>query len=54
MPAAFFQKETGTQFTLVPYRGVAPLIQDLVAGQIDFSFSTQDQLPLMRAGSIKA
>jgi tripartite-type tricarboxylate transporter receptor subunit TctC len=22
---AFFQKETGTQFTLVPYRGVAPL-----------------------------
>ena len=21
---AFFQKETGTQFTLVPYRGVAP------------------------------
>jgi tripartite-type tricarboxylate transporter receptor subunit TctC len=26
----------------------------LVAGQIDFSFSTQDQLPLMRAGSIKA
>jgi tripartite-type tricarboxylate transporter receptor subunit TctC len=50
----FFQKETGTQFTLVPYRGVAPLIQDLVAGEIDFSFSTQDQLPLMRAGSIKA
>jgi tripartite-type tricarboxylate transporter receptor subunit TctC len=51
---AFFQKETGTQFTLVPYRGVAPLIQDLVAGQIDFTFSTQDQLPLMRAGSVKA
>src|SRR5271170_1456069 len=50
----FFQKETGTQFTLVAYRGVAPLIQDLVAGQIDFSFSTQDQLPLIRAGSIKA
>jgi tripartite-type tricarboxylate transporter receptor subunit TctC len=51
---AFFQKETGTQFTLVPYRGVAPLIQDLVAGEIDFSFSTQDQLPLKRTGSIKA
>jgi tripartite-type tricarboxylate transporter receptor subunit TctC len=26
----------------------------LVAGEIDFSFSTQDQLPLIRAGSIKA
>jgi tripartite-type tricarboxylate transporter receptor subunit TctC len=51
---AFFQKTTGTQFTLVPYRGVAPLMQDLVAGEIDFSFSTQDQLPLIRAGSIKA
>jgi tripartite-type tricarboxylate transporter receptor subunit TctC len=51
---AFFQKETGTQFTLVPYRGVGPLIQDLVAGLIDFTFSTQDQLPLMRAKSIKA
>jgi tripartite-type tricarboxylate transporter receptor subunit TctC len=51
---AFFQKETGTQFTLVPYRGVAPAIQDLVGGQIDLLFSTLDALPLVRAGSIKA
>ncbi len=51
---AFFQKETGTQFTLVPYRGVAPAIQDLVAGQIDLLFSTPEALPLARAGSIKA
>ena len=51
---AFFQKETGTQFTLVPYRGVAPAIQDLVAGQIDLLFSQPDALPLARAGSIKA
>src|SRR5580704_4807682 len=50
----FFQKETGTRFTLVPYRGGAPAMTDLVAGQIDFSFHTPDQLPLMRAGSIKA
>jgi tripartite-type tricarboxylate transporter receptor subunit TctC len=50
----FFQKETGTQFTLVPYRGVAPAIQDLVAGQIDLLFGTPDALPLARAGSIKA
>jgi tripartite-type tricarboxylate transporter receptor subunit TctC len=49
---AFFQKETGTQFALVPYRGNA--IQDLVAGQIDLLFGTTDQLPLARAGSIKA
>jgi tripartite-type tricarboxylate transporter receptor subunit TctC len=51
---AFFQKETGTQFTFVPYRGGAPAAQDLVAGQIDLLFAAPDQLPLMRAGSIKA
>jgi len=51
---AVFQKETGTQFNLVPYRGVAPSVQDLVAGQIDILFSTPVELPLARAGSIKA
>ena len=51
---AFFQKETGTRFTLVPYRGVAPALQDLVGGQIDLLFTTLDPLPLVRAGSIKA
>jgi tripartite-type tricarboxylate transporter receptor subunit TctC len=50
----FFQKETGTQFTLVPYRGGAPAVQDLMAGQIDIFFDTPAQLPLMRAGRIKA
>jgi tripartite-type tricarboxylate transporter receptor subunit TctC len=52
--AASFQKETGTHFTIVPYRGGAPAVQDLMAGQIDFSFLTPDQLPLARAGVIKA
>jgi tripartite-type tricarboxylate transporter receptor subunit TctC len=52
--AAFFQKETGTQLTLVPYRGNAPAAQDLAAAQIDLWFGGPDQLPLMRAGSIKA
>jgi len=52
--AAFFRKETLTQFTLVPYRGGAPAMQDVVAGQIDLQFNAPDQLPLMRAGSIKA
>jgi len=51
---AFFQKETGTLFTLVPYRGSAPAIQDLAAGQIDLLFNPPDALPLVRAGSIKA
>jgi tripartite-type tricarboxylate transporter receptor subunit TctC len=52
--AASFEKETGTRFTIVPYRGGAPLVQDLVAGQIDFSFLSPAQLPLARSGTIRA
>jgi tripartite-type tricarboxylate transporter receptor subunit TctC len=51
---AFFQKETRTQFALVPYRGVAPARQDLLAGQIDLLFDPPDSLSLMRTGGIKA
>ena len=50
----WFRMETGTRYTLVPYRGVAPAMQDLVSGQIDLIFSTPDGLALARAGSIKA
>jgi hypothetical protein len=50
--AAFFEKETGTHFTLVPYRGGAPAIQDLIAGQIDLYFGTLVYIPQVRAGSI--
>jgi tripartite-type tricarboxylate transporter receptor subunit TctC len=49
-----FQKETGTQFTLVPYRSGPTMMQDLVAGQIDLVYYNPDPLPLMRAGSTKA
>jgi hypothetical protein len=52
--AAFFQRETKTQFALVPYRGTAPTMEDLIAGHIDLSFNTPDQLSLLRAGSIRA
>jgi tripartite-type tricarboxylate transporter receptor subunit TctC len=52
--AAFFEKETGTQFSIVPYRGNAPAVQDLMAGQIDLAFGGGDSLPLMQAGSIRA
>jgi tripartite-type tricarboxylate transporter receptor subunit TctC len=52
--SALFQKETGTLFTLVPYRGSANELQDLVAGQIDLCFDTTVSLPLLRAGSLKA
>jgi tripartite-type tricarboxylate transporter receptor subunit TctC len=51
---ALFQTQTDTQFVLVPYRGAAPEIQDLVAGRIDLSFQPSDGLSLARAGIVKA
>jgi tripartite-type tricarboxylate transporter receptor subunit TctC len=50
-----FQKETGTRYQFVPYRGTAQAMQDLVAGQIDIIFdSPASALPQLRAGRIKA
>jgi tripartite-type tricarboxylate transporter receptor subunit TctC len=52
--ATVLQQQTGTQFTLVPYRGSAPAMQDLVAGQIDLSIDFPfTSVPLVRNGSIK-
>jgi len=49
-----FQKETGTKFQFVPYRGNAPAMQDLLAGQIDFMIEPSSNFKsLVAAGSIK-
>ena len=51
----FFQKLTGTRFQFVPYRGGSPLMQDLVAGQVDLSIvQAAIVLPQMRGGKIRA
>jgi tripartite-type tricarboxylate transporter receptor subunit TctC len=51
----FFQKQTGTRFQSVPYRGGAIAMQDLLAGQIDLIFDlAASAVPLARAGSVKA
>jgi tripartite-type tricarboxylate transporter receptor subunit TctC len=50
-----FQKETGTRYAFVPYRGGAPTLQDLVAGQIDFAFlDPTTSIAQVRAGRVKA
>ncbi len=36
--ARIFMRETGTSFQLVPYRGAAPLVQDMLGDHIDFAF----------------
>jgi tripartite-type tricarboxylate transporter receptor subunit TctC len=51
----YFQKETGTRFAFVPYRGLAPAMQDLLAGQVDLMIDVPTSaLPQVRAGGIKA
>ncbi|HKA73050.1 MAG TPA: tripartite tricarboxylate transporter substrate-binding protein [Xanthobacteraceae bacterium] len=51
----YFQDKTGTRFQFVPYRGGAPAMQDLVAGQIDLMCAEASQtLSHVRAGKMKA
>jgi tripartite-type tricarboxylate transporter receptor subunit TctC len=48
------QAATGTRFQFIPYRGGAPVMQDLVSGQIDFMCDmAANSLPQVRAGAIK-
>jgi tripartite-type tricarboxylate transporter receptor subunit TctC len=49
------QKHSGTRFQFVPYRGAAPAMQDLLAGQIDLLITLPAvALPQVRSGAIKA
>jgi tripartite-type tricarboxylate transporter receptor subunit TctC len=51
----FFQKFTGTRLLLVPYRGAAQGMQDLLAGQLDLMMPQATlALPQVRAGTIRA
>ena len=49
-----FRKETATKFQFVPYRGNAPAMQDLLAGQIDFMMEPSSNFrSLVATGSVK-
>jgi tripartite-type tricarboxylate transporter receptor subunit TctC len=53
--AVLLQKQTGTRFQIVPYRGNAPAMQDLVAGRIDMMLAdAATSLPYVSGGQIKA
>jgi tripartite-type tricarboxylate transporter receptor subunit TctC len=50
-----FQQSAGVRFQLVPYRGAAPALQDVMAGQIDLMIDVaSNSLPYLQGGKIKA
>jgi tripartite-type tricarboxylate transporter receptor subunit TctC len=52
--SVLLQSTLGIRWQFVPYRGSAPLMQDLVAGQVDWAIPVPDtSIPQMRAGRIK-
>ncbi len=53
--AVAFENMTGTRLQMVPYRGVAPALQDLIAGRLDLqSVEVAGMLAHLRGGKLKA
>jgi tripartite-type tricarboxylate transporter receptor subunit TctC len=51
----YFEKVSGIKLQYVPYRGTAPALTDLVAGQIDIIVDqTSNSISQVRAGNIRA
>lgn len=52
---AFFAKATDTHLRFVPYRGVGPAMQDMLAGRVDLIIDlVANSLPQLRARSVNA
>jgi tripartite-type tricarboxylate transporter receptor subunit TctC len=50
-----FKLMTGVNIVHVPYRGSAPALRDLIAGQVQIMFDTTTaSMPFIRAGSLRA
>jgi tripartite-type tricarboxylate transporter receptor subunit TctC len=51
----YFENLAGVKLNYIPYRGAAPALQDLLAGNIDFMFDhVANALPHVRGGKIRA
>jgi tripartite-type tricarboxylate transporter receptor subunit TctC len=49
------QGDAGIRFTHVPYKGMTPLVTDLIAGRVDIAFNNlSNTLELIREGKLKA
>lgn len=53
LAAEMMKAQTNTFATHIPYRGAAPALTDLLAGQIDFMFDPGVGLPHVRSGKLK-
>ena len=52
---AMFASMTGTEMTHVPYKGSGPMLTDLLAGQLQLSFSSvPTALPHIKSGRLRA
>lgn len=51
----YFENIAGVKLNYIPYRGAAPALQDLLAGNIDFMFDhVANALPHVKSGAIRA
>src|SRR5262245_33900020 len=54
LAAGLLKKMTGTDAVHVPYRGAAPALNDLLAGQLDFLFDPGIAIEHVKAGKLRA
>ena len=55
LAGALLELSTGVQLLHVPYRGIAPAVNDLVGGQVSMMFAPlQTALPHIRSGKLRA
>jgi tripartite-type tricarboxylate transporter receptor subunit TctC len=55
LATALFAQQAGAQLDIIPYRGAAPAVTDLLGGQVDLFFATpQSVVQLVNTGKLKA
>jgi tripartite-type tricarboxylate transporter receptor subunit TctC len=55
LAGALLELSTGVQLLHVPYRGIAPAVNDLVGGQVSMMFAPlQTALPFVKSGKLRA